>query len=205
MRLSIAQAKRLGLHQAVAAIPPAGDGKTSASRPSPALRAPRRPACPPDAERRPQPAGDVCFTVPAAAVPKERPRTVFAGTHTYTPRRTRAFARLVADFARPAMMGLAPFTGPVEVEITFVVAVPRSWDVRRRAEALDGKILPTVRPDLDNTAKNVMDALCGLVFKDDALICRKLVEKVYGAEAEVRVRIAGLPARGTSAPRPQNR
>ena len=205
MRLSLAEAKRRGLI-------PDGSGLNGASAkpvsspPGVGAGKPRRvnrmiqPA-----DNRPQPSREICFTVPAAAVPKERARTVRSGTQTYTPRRTRHFAKLVAEFARPAMTGFSPFAGPVAVDVLFIVAVPKSWKEIHREQALRGEILPTGRPDLDNLVKNILDALNkGVVFRDDAQICSKRVDKIYGKVAEVQLKFRAMPGRGVDQIKPKS-
>lgn len=40
------------------------------------------------------------------------------------------------------------------------------------------------KPDLDNLVKAIKDALTGIVWKDDALVCRELTSKEYAAADE---------------------
>ena len=55
--------------------------------------------------------------------------------------------------------------------------------------ALNGELKPTVKPDLDNIAKIVADALNGLAYRDDSCIVDLVVRKRYGVEARVEVKI----------------
>lgn len=61
--------------------------------------------------------------------------------------------------ARLAMRGREPFAGPVEMRLCAYFAVPRSWPQKKRAAALDGLILPTVKPDRTNIEKLCEDAI----------------------------------------------
>jgi Holliday junction resolvase RusA-like endonuclease len=51
------------------------------------------------------------------------------------------------------------------------------------------------KPDADNLAKFVLDALNGTYYKDDSQICLLYVEKKYGDEDSVKV---SLTCRSTS-------
>ena len=44
-----------------------------------------------------------------------------------------------------------------------------------------GQILPTKKPDADNIAKVICDALNGVAYGDDAQICKLCVSKRYQA------------------------
>ena len=46
------------------------------------------------------------------------------------------------------------------------------------------------RPDVDNAAKAVLDALNGVAWEDDSQVERLGVEKSYGQEARTTVRIS---------------
>ncbi len=48
---------------------------------------------------------------------------------------------------------------------------------------------PTMKPDNDNIAKSVLDALNGLAYVDDKQIVELKVNKYYGAEAYVYVKL----------------
>ena len=54
---------------------------------------------------------------------------------------------------------------------------------------LDGHIRSTKKPDCDNIAKIILDALNGLAYKDDKDIVSCLIEKWYGDEPRVEVYI----------------
>lgn len=99
------------------------------------------------------------FTIPGVAVPKGRPRYTSSG-HAYTPHRTKAYAEEVQWIARRTVASQPPFTGPVAVRIV---------------EYRKGK--PEARPDADNVAKNLLDALNKLVYEDDSQVVSLLVEK----------------------------
>lgn len=91
--------------------------------------------------------------------------------------------------ARPVMRGMAPFSGEIELRILFLFKVPKRWPATKRRAALDGLIRPVSRPDLDNIGKGLMDALNGIVYKDDAQFVGKHVEEYYAEEDGIELRV----------------
>lgn len=91
---------------------------------------------------------------------------------TFTPRRT----RLAEDRVRSAWAAahgdacLVPL-GPVAVEVHIYRPLPASRPKRVLAEP------DCVKPDADNVAKAVLDALGGLAYRDDAQVTWLLVHK----------------------------
>jgi Holliday junction resolvase RusA-like endonuclease len=81
--------------------------------------------------------------------------------------------------------GLRNDSGPVAVVIDAVFARPKSHLTKKGVKAT----APTLpRPDVDNVAKAVLDAI-GPILGDDAQVSRLVVEKSYGTEARTTVRI----------------
>lgn len=132
----------------------------------------------------------VQITIPGHVQPKERPRATRTG-HTYTPRRTREYEAAVKA-AYMEQHGQTMLTGPLAAEITVYMAIPASASKQAREAMAAGKILPTKRPDIDNCAKGILDALNGLAFEDDRQITGLLIRKRYddgsGERAEVKIR-----------------
>ena len=93
------------------------------------------------------------------------------------------YVRMVAGEA----WGRAPEEGPVALFLTFYLPIPRSWSKKRRMKALEGEILPTGRPDLDNLVKAVLDALLGVLIEDDRQIVSLIAAKFYGALPGVEI------------------
>ena len=54
---------------------------------------------------------------------------------------------------------------------------------------LNGTILPTKRPDVDNLAKIILDGLNGVAYRDDAQVCCIHFEKKYSETPETIVKI----------------
>lgn len=117
------------------------------------------------------------FTIPLEPIAWGRVQRDRYGT-TYVPKQTRKFK---ADFAlaskpyKPAV----PLTGAIELTLYFQIARPPS--IKRS--------LPCVRPDLDNYAKGVMDAL-GDFWTDDGQVVTLTAHKRYGVGSFIGVMIA---------------
>lgn len=106
----------------------------------------------------------------------------------FTPKRQRDFMALVRLAAHKAMNGAPPLAGPVELAVRAIYLVPSSWPKKRAAAAK----WRTAKPDADNLAKIVADAMNAIVFVDDAQVASLTVQKAYGPVAGVTVSAAAL-------------
>lgn len=134
----------------------------------------------------------VTFYVEGEARGKQRPRTVRKDgvLRTYTPKETKDYEQLVKSAYLHEAKG-AFFTGPVCVMMTVIVELPKSMSKAKRQEILiKDSMRPTKRPDLDNVAKSVCDALNKTAYKDDAQIVRLCVSRHYGGKNGVYVTIS---------------
>jgi Holliday junction resolvase RusA-like endonuclease len=109
----------------------------------------------------------------------------------YTPKATRDYENALALAGRITMGSRPPLKEPLVVSVIALMPVPSSWSRRKRDAALAGTVRPTGAPDWDNLAK-VLDALNGIVWRDDAQIVSGSVEKWYGEEPEIKVEIRPL-------------
>lgn len=122
----------------------------------------------------------VTFHVPGEPQGKGRARTGWGGRH-YTPEKTVAYEGLIAWSAKQAMGAREPITGPVKLSFRAVMAIPVSATKKRRQAMIDGLVLPTKTPDMDNILKAIGDGANKVVFRDDAQIVRLgECEQVYG-------------------------
>ena len=130
----------------------------------------------------------VSFTVAGQPVPQPRPRVSTAGgfARAYVPGKhpVHAYREAIAAAARGA--GLTQNGELLNVVIDAVFERPKSHLSKAGVKATAPR-LP--RPDVDNIAKAVLDALQD-VMGDDSLVGRLVVEKSYGTEARTTVRIS---------------
>jgi Holliday junction resolvase RusA-like endonuclease len=126
------------------------------------------------------------FTIPAPPAGKERPRFDSRSNRTYTPRKTRDYEELVLWSYR-SKYGSRQLAGTINAAIAAYFAIPASWSKARKERAIRGEINPTSKPDADNIAKAVLDALNGAAYRDDAAVARLTVTKHYSLHPRVEV------------------
>jgi Holliday junction resolvase RusA-like endonuclease len=128
----------------------------------------------------------VTFSVAGDPVPQPRARITTRGkfAHAYTPKKHPVHAYRDAILREALACGLTPISEPVEVIVDAVFVRPKSH-MTKRGPKTTAPVLP--RPDVDNVAKAVLDALKD-VF-DDTHVRRLIVEKSWGDEARTTVRV----------------
>jgi len=111
----------------------------------------------------------------------------------YTPRDMVEYANLVklSFINKYPDWDINNFTDkPLKAEITVFMPVPQSYSKKKREQALSNQIRPTVKPDCDNIAKNINDALNGIVYPDDKQIVSLTVNKFYSDNELVSIKIS---------------
>jgi Holliday junction resolvase RusA-like endonuclease len=82
-----------------------------------------------------------------------------------------------------------PLLGPVELSITFFLRIPKSASAKLRRQMINRVILPNVKPDEDNLAYLITNALKKIVYDDDKQVCVKHVYKYYGVEPKTVIKV----------------
>lgn len=77
---------------------------------------------------------------------------------------------------------------PLVICITAYYPIPASTTKKDRQLIAIGKLLPTKKPDADNVAKVICDALNGVAYGDDTQIIKLVVLKAY-TEGQPRVQV----------------
>ena len=129
----------------------------------------------------------ISFTIYAPVQGKARPRFTKTG-HVYMDPKTKEYERLVRDTYLAS--GGQKFDGAVRMEMTCRYMVPKSASNTKKANMLARKIVPQTKPDADNIAKIIMDALNGAAYEDDKNVTSLHIEKIYGMESSVTVTIS---------------
>jgi Holliday junction resolvase len=135
---------------------------------------------------------EVEFSIPGQPQGKARARTVknrYTGKIvSYTPEKTVEYE----EFIRWCYMKETKVffkNESLAVEIKAYFEPPKQTSRKNREKMLRGEIKPTKKPDADNIAKVVCDALNKVAYTDDTQICTLVVQKEYAEEARVLVRI----------------
>ncbi len=137
------------------------------------------------------------FTIPGEPQGKARARTVrnkYTGAiMSYTPERTVVYEKMIA-LAYKQKTAENFGANPVVVSIYAYHSIPKSWSNRKKTDAVNGLIRPTKKPDADNIAKIVCDALNGISYRDDSQIVNLFVHKFYSHVPRVEVEIFDINA-----------
>lgn len=133
----------------------------------------------------------VSFTVDGPPVAKGRPKFTTRGgfARSYTPQKTRAYEDLIRCAALEAMGGKDLLEGHLTMTVTAYVAMPKAFSKLKRADAIDGLIRPTTRPDADNIAKAALDGCNSILFRDDAQVTDLIVRKRYSAQPRLTITV----------------
>lgn len=132
----------------------------------------------------------VIFTVCGEPQGKARPRFTTANgrVRAITPNKTVKYENGV-KWAYKKSCGSQRFEDntPLKVKITAYYGIPQSKSNSKKEMMRSNKIIPTKKPDCDNVAKAILDALNQLAYKDDAQIAELTVLKRYSDNPRVEV------------------
>lgn len=128
------------------------------------------------------------FEIMGEPVGKGRPRFTRNG-HTYTPEKTANFETLVKLSFQQAYPSIEPIAKaiPIEVKICACFSIPKSTTKKDLKAIENGTKKPTKKPDTDNIAKAVCDALNGIAYYDDSQITMLTVCKLYSDKPHTKV------------------
>jgi Holliday junction resolvase RusA-like endonuclease len=100
--------------------------------------------------------------------PKGRPRFDRRG-FAYTDPKTRKYESDLKSLLRQFWRPRDTLNGAIELRLRFYLAPVKS----------SKRLFPTVKPDIDNFSKAVMDAMNGIVWNDDSQVITLTAEKWY--------------------------
>ncbi len=116
-----------------------------------------------------------------------RPRGTFVTTR--TPDKTVLYENWIKICFNEVNAGRKPIPGSVYLGIVAYFPIPTSWSKKKQAQARSGGIHPTVKPDFDNIAKVVGDALSGSAWLDDKQVVEAEISKVYDDDPRLVIEI----------------
>jgi Holliday junction resolvase RusA-like endonuclease len=113
------------------------------------------------------------FIIPIEPSGKKEARRTLGG-HVYTDEGTRKAMELISDHVRVQYRG-EPLDEPLWIEI-------KAYRSRPKGKA--GELFPATKPDYDNIAKLIGDALEGILWVNDSRIVDGRISKLFVREGE---------------------
>lgn len=117
-----------------------------------------------------------------------RPRFLKTG-RTYIDAKTKAYRDTIIS---SALQPLGTSRNPFKVEIIAYFELPASWPKWKKEAYLNR--VHCFKPDGDNIAKAVLDALNGYYWYDDSQVCELTITKLYSKEPHLLVSVTELDA-----------
>jgi Holliday junction resolvase RusA-like endonuclease len=149
---------------------------------------------------------EISFTVDGLPQGKERPRAAKGQARPYTPAKTKRYETRVRSAFLAAYLernGKAfPASGSelgkaaVGAEITAYLPMPKTASMHRERLMNLGVLRPVRKPDADNIAKSVLDALNKYAYDDDSQVAELTVRKYFCRQGEERVEVRIRPLEG---------
>jgi Holliday junction resolvase RusA-like endonuclease len=136
---------------------------------------------------------DLTFEVPGEPRGKGRPRATVRGgyAHVYTDAKTRSEEGAIRWIANAAMNAEPPYEKAVVLEVWAFRLIPTAFSRMKREAAESGNLAPISKPDADNYLKMV-DALNGIVWRDDSQVVTAIVHKRYSVRPRLVIRVRSV-------------
>lgn len=114
-------------------------------------------------------------------VGKQRPKFNRSTGVAYTPRATTIFESALKIKAQKEVEDAKgkPIDKACMVSILVNKRVPPSWSKKKKEEYVEKHYPVLTKPDLDNIAKSVLDALNGVFYTDDRYVASLSINKAY--------------------------
>jgi Holliday junction resolvase RusA-like endonuclease len=132
----------------------------------------------------------ISFIIPGEPMGKQRARTTKWGS--YTPEKTVNYETLVKVIYKEKYPKQELIYTPIKMSINAYLGIVKSTPKKNIPLMLNNTIRPTKKPDIDNIAKIILDALNGICYKDDTQVISLTLNKYYGLEPKVEVYIEGV-------------
>lgn len=139
----------------------------------------------------------ICFTIPGKPQGKARARTFYnpktKGMSSMTPEKTVLYENLIATcYLQEAGEERFSDDAYLKVRIQAFYEIPKSSTKTKKAAMAAGEILPDKKPDIDNIAKAVLDALNEVAYRDDTQVVELQMRKKYSDRPRLEICIEEL-------------
>lgn len=134
----------------------------------------------------------IYFTVKGQPMGKARPKATRQNgfIRLYSPTRTTNYETYVAREFQAT--GAKMLDGNVAIDIIAHYQTPCSWSKAKKQMAEQMKLRPTIKPDLDNIAKIILDGLNGVAYDDDKQVVELNLRKYYSQNPRVEIFIKNI-------------
>ncbi len=129
------------------------------------------------------------FEVEGNIIGKERPRVNMYTCTVYTPNKTKDYENYIRQCFKIKYPKHDAIEGRVQIELIAYLKIPANTSKKKMADMLDGRISPTKKPDIDNIAKSVLDAMNKYIIVDDNQVSKISIEKRYALEEKLEINI----------------
>lgn len=125
------------------------------------------------------------------AIPKGRPRFVRRGNfvQAYTPKKTHDYEKRIAQIYKERIN--EKYEGPIRILIKVEIKPAKSLSKKKTQELIE-KQWHEQKPDVDNLAKAILDALNGIAYLDDSQIQELDVVKCWSFRDCITLQIEKL-------------
>ena len=120
---------------------------------------------------------------------KARPRLNTYTGSIYTSKETKDYEKLIKQYFIIKYPRYIPLENRIYVKIVAYLKIPKNTTKKNRDLIDQGVLSPTKKPDIDNIVKIILDALNKMAFKDDNQITKLEIEKIYGEEEKILVKV----------------
>ncbi|MQS88260.1 RusA family crossover junction endodeoxyribonuclease [Lactobacillus salsicarnum] len=128
------------------------------------------------------------LTIPGTPVPAARPRVTRWGT--YTPPKYKAYKDGVSKLFQETIDHVVFEEGlPLKMTLKFYRPIQKTGSKKFKSQKANHELLPTIKPDLDNYIKAILDGLNGLAWHDDNQITTINATKDYDDNPRVEIEI----------------
>ena len=128
------------------------------------------------------------FEIEPVSQARPRARRIGKGIMLYDPKNVKQFKEELHALAEQRYQ-YAPLEGELTVEVTFYRRVQNSISRLEHNRRLTGEVNPTVKPDIDNYIKSALDALNGVIWKDDNQITNLIAHKRYAEKPRIEMTV----------------
>lgn len=141
---------------------------------------------------------EIKITVPGQPVPQGRPRfSAKPFPHAYDPKPSVEYKKRVKYHASKNSPDNL-LEGALDVEVQIYKETLKSFSKAKKAAAEAKELRPTTKPDADNYAKGILDALKGVIWQDDGQVVRLTCEKFYAQKPRAEITIRPLETQPTT-------